>query len=126
MVISSARRAAKYDAKAVGDVVKNRIDAQRDNMAAEFSAVSGDLVQLETDTKAILEAASVSVTLYASYLAYARRCFKIHRTHEGTVGALELCIEATKWALRGLVEANLLTICLGTTGVDISTCTSGA
>ncbi|MGB6894481.1 MAG: hypothetical protein WBF37_00840 [Dehalococcoidia bacterium] len=124
MVRSSALRASKYDAKAVGDVVKNRIDAQRDSMAAQFTAVSGDLVAVEEDTKAILEAAGVSVTLYASYLACARRFYKIHRTHEGTVGALELCIEATKWALRGLVEANLITLCLGITGVDISTCTS--
>lgn len=124
MVVSSARRAAKYDSKAVGDVIKNRIDAQRDAMAANFNAVSGDLVSVEEDTKAILEAAGVSVTLYASYMAAARRFYKIHKTHEGTVGALELCIEANKWSLRGLTEATLLTICLGVTGVDISTCTS--
>ena len=126
MVRSSALRSSKYDAKAVGDVVKNRIDAQRDSMASQFTAISGDLVAVEEDTKAILEAAGVSVTLYASYLACARRMWKIHQTHEGTVGALELCIEANKWSLRGLTEANLLAICLGVTGVDISTCTSGA
>jgi hypothetical protein len=124
MVRSSALRASKYDAKAVGDVVKNRIDAQRDSMASQFASKAGDLVSVEEDTKAILEAAGVSVTLYASYLAAARRFYKIHQTHEGTVGALELCIEATKWALRGLTEATLLTLCLGITGVDISTCTS--
>jgi hypothetical protein len=124
MVRSSALRASKYDAKAVGDVVKNRIDAQRDSMASQFTDVSGDLVSVEEDTKAILESHGVSVTLYSSYLACARRMYKIHKTHEGTVGELELCIEATKWALRGLTEAYLLEICLGVTGVDISTCTS--
>jgi hypothetical protein len=124
MVRSSALRASKYDAKAVGDVVKNRIDAQRDSMAAQFTDKSGEAVSVEEDTKAILESHGVSVTLYSSYLACARRMKKISNTHEGSVGVLELCIEATKWALRGLTEAYLLEICLGVTGVDISTCTS--
>jgi gamma-glutamyl:cysteine ligase YbdK (ATP-grasp superfamily) len=124
MVRSSALRSSKYEAKAVGDVVKNRIDAQRDSMASQFTDKAGDLVSVEEDTKAILESHGVSVTLYASYLACARRMYKIHATHEGTVGELELCIEANKWALRGLTEAYLLEICLGVTGVDISTCTS--
>ena len=124
MVRSSALRASKYDAKAVGDVVKNRVDAQRDSMVAQFTSLSGDMVKVEEDTKGVLESHGVSVTLYASYLACARRMKKISNTHEGTVGALELCIEATKWALRGLSQAYLLEICLAVTGVDISTCTS--
>ena len=123
MVRASGYRVSKYSAKMVGDVVKNRIDAQRDAMVEQQGTVQPLLVQLETDTKALLNGWGVSVTLISSYLAFARRCFKITRTHGADIALAELCIEHDKWETRGLVSWYMQEICQAVVDVDISTCT---
>lgn len=124
MVRSSANRASKYDAKMVGDVVKNRIDAQRDSMVAQATTKFGELVAAEEAARGILTTAGVSVTLFPSYLAAARRFYKIGKTHSGLVAQTEMCIESKKWALRGLVQGTLNAICLAVTDVTIAACTT--
>lgn len=124
MVRSSANRLAKYDHKLVGDVWKNRIDAHRDSMVAQETTKFGDLVDVEDAARAILNTASVSVTLLASYMAAAKRFYKIAQTHLGNIAVIECCIESKKWNLRGLSATILNDICLAATDVDISTCTT--
>lgn len=123
MVRSSANRLAKYDAKLVGDVVKNRIDAQRDSMVAQETTKFGDLVAAEEAAKADLTGWGISVTLIPSYLAFARQCYRINQTHQGTIGVNEMCYAAEHWELRGLNIYYLQEIAFSVTGVDISTCT---
>ncbi len=123
MVRSSAYRASKYDAKMVGDVVKNRIDAQRDSMVAQETVQFGNLVNMEEACKTLFEGWGISVTLIPSYLAFARTCYKIHRTHQGTIGVNEMCYHAELWELRGLNIYYLQQVAFTATGVDISTCT---
>lgn len=123
MVRSSAYRTSKYDAKMVGDVVKNRIDAQRDSMVAQETTQFGNLVNMEEAVKTLLEGWGISVTLIPSYLAFARQCYRINATHQGTIGVNEMCYAAEHWELRGLLIYYLQQIAFTATGVNISTCT---
>ena len=123
MVRSSVYRVSKYDAKMVGDVVKNRIDAQRDSMVAQQSVEQPKLVAAEEATKALLNGWGVSVTLITSYLAFARRCLKITATHGADIALEELCIEHDKWEARGLDTWYMQEIAQAVVDVDISTCT---
>jgi hypothetical protein len=123
MVRSSANRVSKYDAKMVGDVVKNRIDAQRDSMVAQETTVFGDLVNIEEAVKTLLEGWGVSVVVIPSYLAFARECYRINKTHAGSIGVDEMCYSAAHWASRGLLIYYLQQIAFTATGVDISSCT---
>jgi len=123
MVRSAANRASKYDAKMVGDVVKNRIDAQRDSMVAQETTVFGNLVNMEEAVKTLLEGHAISVTLIPSYLAFARQCYKIHSKHAGAIGVNEMCYAAEHWELRELNLYYLQEIAFTATGVDISSCT---
>lgn len=123
MVRSSANRIAKYDAKLVGDVVKNRIDAQRAGMVAQETIKFGELEAAETNAKTLITGWGLSVTLIPSYLAFARECYRIDNTHQGAIGVNEMCIAAAKWNTRGLDLYYLQQIAFAVTGVDISSCT---
>ena len=123
MVRSSANRIAKYDGKMVGDVVKNRIDALRDSMVSQETTQFGNLATLEESVKTLLEGWGISVTLIPSYLAFARKCYKINKTHAGTIGVNEMCYSAALWASRGLNIYYLQMVAFTAVGVDISTCT---
>ena len=123
MVRSSAYRASKYAGKLVGDVIKNRIDAQRDSMISQATTQFGLLESIETGTKTILNTAGVDVYTIPAYLAFSRAAFKIKGKHSGAVQFNELCILFDKWAARNLTEATLAQIILDVHGVDISSCT---
>jgi len=123
MVRSSGYRVSKYDAKMVGDVIKNRIDAQRDSMVAQVGVKFPIFVAAEENTKALLNGWGVSVTLIPSYLAFARRCVKITSIHGADIALEELCIEHDKWEARGLVSWYMQEICQAVVDTDISTCT---
>lgn len=123
MVRSSANRIAKYDAKLVGDVIKNRIDAQRAGMVSQETIKFGELETVETNCKTLLVGWGVSVTLIPSYLAYARECYRINATHQGAIGITEMCIAANKWEARLLNIYYLQQIAFSVTGVTINSCT---
>ena len=74
MVRSSTYRQSKYDAKMVGDVVKNRIDAQRDSMVQQVTTQFANLAALETAGKNLLVGWGIATPLIPSYLAFVRQC----------------------------------------------------
>ena len=121
--MSSARRKAKYSAKIVGDVIKNRIDAQRDEMSANFSAAADLLVGIEDQVKAKLNGWGVMPQLQPAYYAFARECFRITNTHGGLVAHDEICIAHDKWEARNLESFYLQVIAQDIFTVDISDCT---
>lgn len=131
MVRSSAYRISKYDAKMVGDVVKNRIDAQRDSMVAQETTQFGNLVQIESDTKQLCETWGVNVILVPSFLAFARQCYKITRKHSGDIAHDEICIREVDWETRlvavgmlsGTAAFYLSTIAMDVFSVNIDDCT---
>jgi hypothetical protein len=107
----------------VGDVVKNRIDAQRDSMVAQVTEIFPDLTAAEEATRSLLAGWGVSVTLYPSYLAFARKCYKITNNHIGTTAKNEICYQHDLWSSRGLLSYYLQQIAFSVAEVDISSCT---
>lgn len=123
MVRSATYRTSKYSSKMVGDVVKNRIDAQRDSMVEQATNRFADLAAAETATKQMLEGWGLSTVLIPFYLSFARQCYSITQKHSGAVAVEEICIRANAWETRGLDIYYLQEIALDVFSVDITSCT---
>jgi len=118
-------RASKYAAKIVGDVIKNRIDAQKDSMVSQATTQFGLIAAKEDLTKAMLVGWGISVTLVPSYLSYAREIYGIAKRHTGQIAENEACLACAKWGAtqRGLTMWYLQEIALDVFGIDVSACT---
>ena len=125
MVRSAAYRASKYEAKIVGDVVKNRIDAQKTSMVSQATTQFSQLVAKEESTKTLLTGWGVSVALVPMYLSYARELYGILQSHTGTIAANEACLACKKWGdtKRGLDMYYLQVIATDVFELDVSACT---
>ncbi len=97
MVRSATYRASKYASKLVGDVTKNRIDAQRDSMIEQATTQFSNIAAAETATKEILVAAGINTMLIPFYLSFARQCYSVSQKHSGVVATNEVCIKALAW-----------------------------
>ena len=124
MVRASGYRVSKYSAKMVGDVVKNRIDAQKDSMVEQVTNKFAEFTAAEEAAKALLNGWGVAVTLVPAYLSFARQCVSIQDKHGDEIALDEICIRFDSWVTRGLDPYYLQQICLGVTTIDISSCTA--
>ena len=120
---SSGLRISKYDAKMVGDVVKNRIDAQRTSMVAQVTTQFPLVEAAELAAKSRLNDWGVTTTLIPSYLNFARQCKSISLRHSSVVALNEICLRFDSWVSRGLSPFYLAEICNDVCGIDISSCT---
>ena len=123
MVRSATYRTSKYAAKLVGDVVKNRIDAQRDSMIEQETNRFADIVAAEEATKNLLVGWGLSTIFVPFYLSFARQCYSIVNKHAGSIAVEEICIRANAWETRGLDIFYMQTIALDVFSVDITACT---
>jgi len=124
MVKSSADRLNKYTAKIVGDVVKNRIDAQKDFMVANAGAHFDALAQLEAKVAGYCDTNSINVMLKPFYMSLCRKVYALMNKHTGATLLAEVCIAVQAWATRGLGESHAIAVILEANGYDASTCTS--
>jgi len=124
MVKSSADRLNKYTAKISGDVVKNRIDAQKDFMVANAGSHFDALAALENKVAGYCDANGINVMLKPFYMSLCRKVYKLMNKHTGTTLLAEVCITVQAWATRGLTEADSIAVILEANGYDASTCTS--
>jgi len=120
---SSAKRLAKYDAKTVGDVTKNRIDAQRGDMVSNFGASLTETVRVESETKNVLVTAGVATYEIPAYLGFAKRCMGILSRHSGAIAINEICLAYGVFNGRGLSGVILNDIVTDVFTLDISSCT---
>jgi len=123
MVRSSTYRTSKYSAKIVGDVVKNRIDAQKDSMVEQETNRFADIVAAEEATKNLLVGWGVSTIFVPFYLSFARQCYSIIQKHSGAIAVEEICIRANAWEARGLDIYYMQVIASDVFSVDITSCT---
>ena len=126
MVRSATYRTSKYSAKMVGDVIKNRIDAQKDSMVEQATNRFADIVAAEEATKQKLVVWGISTMLTPFYLSFARQCYSVTQKHAGAIAVTELCIKANAWATRGLDLFYLQEIADDVFSVDITSCTAAA
>jgi len=124
MVRSATDRVNKYTAKLVGDVVKNRFDAQKDFMVAqaepEFSAIATE----EAQVAAYCDPLGISVMLKPFYMSYARKLHALKRKHTDDTLIDEACIATVAWGTRGLDLFHLATIAQNIYTIDVWDCTA--
>ena len=124
MVRSAINRINKYTAKIVGDVVKNRIDAQKDLMVAqaapEFTAIAAE----ENQIASYLDPLGISPMLKPFYMSYGRKIHALKRKHTDATLHDEACIATVAWGTRGLDLFHLMTICGNIYSIDVSDCTA--
>ena len=123
MVRSATYRTSKYSAKIVGDVVKNRIDAQKDSMVEQETNRFAEIVAAEEATKNLLVGWGVSTIYVPFYLSFCRQCYSITNKHAGAIAVEEICIRANAWETRGLDIYYLQVISNDVFSVDITSCT---
>lgn len=119
----SARRLAKYDAKLVGDINKNRIDAMRGDMVSNYGARLTETIRVENETKTILTTAGVATYEVPAYLGFAKRCMGILNKHSGAIAINEICLAYGVFNGRGLNGTTLNNIVTDVFTLDISSCT---
>lgn len=124
MVKSGTDRINKYTAKIVGDVVKNRIDAQKDFMVANASPEFDLLAQEEGQVAAYCDPLGISPMLKPFYMSFARKIHGLKRKHTDVTLYEEVCIAAVAWGARGLDLFHLATISKNIYSVDIWDCTA--
>ncbi len=124
MVKSSADRLNKYTAKIVGDVVKNRIDAQKDFMVANASSHFDRLAELEAKVATYCDENGINVMLKPFYMSACRKVYMLMNKHTGTTLHDEVCIAVRVWDMRGLTEATITACILAANGYDASGCTT--
>lgn len=124
MVKSGTRRAAKYAAKIVGDVVKNRIDAQKDSMVANATPAFAALADLENKIGVYVDAQGVNVMLKPFYMSFGRKLYALQNKHEGVAYENEACIATFAWQRRGLDITHLIYIANTVFDVDVTACST--
>jgi len=121
MVRNPSRRIAKYSAKIVSSVIKQRFSDWKDSMVAQVTEKFTDLANLETQAKDILEAAGVSSIDIPFYLAFVRQLYRITQTHgTGTIATNEATLYYNTWVARGLVSTTLQSLASNLFGITIT------
>jgi len=124
MVRDASRRTTKYAAKIVGDVIKNRIDALKDSMVEQVTDKFADLVNIESQTKSMLNSWGVKSIQVPFYLSYARKLWRLSMKHSGGTLNTEACIATKAFIDRGLDPYYLQEIAEDVFGIDVSSCTA--
>ena len=124
MVRDATRRSSKYAAKIVGDVVKNRIDAQKTDMVDQATDRFGEIVAKELAINQKIEAWGVHSIEKPFYLSYGRKLYGLGRKHTGDTLVEEACIATHAFIERGLDPFYLMTIAQDVFSIDVSACTA--
>jgi len=124
MVRSAVNRTNKYTAKIVGDVVKNRIDAQKDFMVAQATPEFSTLAAEEGQIATYLDPLGVSPMFKPFYMSFGRKLHMLKRKHTDVTLHDEACIACVAWGTRGLDLFHLATIALNIYSIDVFDCTA--
>jgi len=112
MARSAVNRISKYSAKLVGDVVKNRIDAQRDSMIEQVTNKFTEYANYDIQIKEVCDADGTATSIQMPfYYAYGRKVAKIVNTHGvGAIATAEAQGQMNIWVERGLTDTVLVSI----------------
>ncbi len=105
---NAINRLAKWTAKTNPERVKSVLDELRPTMLANAQAVFPQLVDMENQTRQVLDGEGISVIQYPYYLCFARELWNLQRRgFSGDSLAREVDILIAKWTGRGLSPAVL-------------------
>lgn len=124
MVRPSTARINKYEAKIVGDVIKNRIDAQKAFMVDQARDRFDELVAKEEAINGKIETWGVHSIEKPFYLSYGRKLYGLGRKHSGDTLVEEACIATEAFITRGLDPYYCQVIAQDIFSIDVSACTA--
>jgi len=124
MVRAASFRINKYTAKIVGDVAKNRIDAQKDFMTAQFTTQAAIFAAQEAQIASYCDPLGISPMLKPFYMSYGRKLQMLKSKHTDVTLHDEACIATVAWGTRGLNLFHLATIALNIYSIDVFDCTA--
>jgi len=98
-----AKRITKWQVKTDPAKVQAVLAGLRDMMTNSVNAVFPELVQLETETKQVLDGEGIATIQYPFYLDFARELFRLRkRGISGSSLQREVQVLMAKWTDRGL------------------------
>jgi hypothetical protein len=97
-------RISKYAAKVDPDVVRARIEAEKDAMVEQEAEKLSALADMENAVKGIVEAVGVPTIEIAQYLNIGRQAFRIRNKFTGKTAENEAMALGALWKMRGLDE----------------------
>ena len=104
-------RAQKYDAKYTPANLTRDLTVLLPKMTARFTAVTPNLVMMETQVKQVCDGSGVPTIQYPYYLNFGRELWALTRREiSGESLAKEAAILIAKWVARGLTQAVLQAI----------------
>lgn len=112
-------RVQAYTDKVNGANVTTVLTARRDRMLAQENARIVQMYALERNFKAYFEGAALDFQLYAAYLAFAKKCWRIVQKHVGATQNAELTLQADLFQARGLGRPALVAEVLALFGIVI-------
>lgn len=119
MVRSATQRTNKYDAKVDGDVMNQRITAEKEFMVEQIHVAYAQQTFYEQKIKDYLEPIGFYGIQQHHYMNFGGELWRLSRNFGGATLRMEAELKANKWARRGLVQAHLIAIA-GLFGIDLS------
>lgn len=110
MVKSAASRSYHYEKKIDGDVVNQRITAEKDFMVEQVHVAYAQQVFNETHVKDYLEGIGMYGIEQHHYMNFAQEVWSLMRTFKENTLRMEVEIKADKWIRRGLTAQHLIAI----------------
>jgi len=119
MVRSASQRTNKYNAKIDGDVINQRITAEKEFMVEQIHVAYAQQTFYEQKIKDYLEPIGFYGIQQHHYMNYGGELWRLTRSFGGQTLRMEAELKANKWARRGLVQVHLIAIA-GLFGIDLS------
>ena len=104
-------RFQKYDAKYTPANLTRDLTVLLPKMTARFTAVTPNLVMMESQVKQTCDASGVPTIQYPFYLCFGREMFSLSRKEiSGESATQEAAVLIAKWVARGLTQSVLQAI----------------
>jgi len=112
MVRPAVYRKAKYEGKIDPEVIRSRITALKATMAEQMESRAAELATIETNIKAIIDAAPTAVFAHMvpAYLNVGRELYRLSKKFAGKTFEVEAKLVCDKWLARGLNKDILVKI----------------
>lgn len=112
-------RVQAYTDKVTGANVTTVLTARRDRMLAQQNQRIVQMYEVERNFKGYAAGAAIGLNLYAAYLAFIKKCWRITQKHVGATQTGELTQQVNLFVARGCAAITLRAAALAVLGVTI-------
>lgn len=98
----SFNRLRKYEAKLNPEIIGKQFILAKERMVEQMTEYCKEIYEIEVQTRTVLQEDDIPVSLFPSYLCYARELWRLHKNYAGKPLFREIRISETKWQSMGL------------------------